>query len=87
MQGGRYGARCFTSSTVSEQEVEARDMTVREALNSAMNDEIKRDERVFIIGEEVAEYDGAYKVYICPYINVIKIFVLIMILSQNSCMP
>lgn len=37
-------------------------MTVRDALNEAMDEEIARDERVFIIGEEVAEYDGAYKV-------------------------
>jgi len=37
-------------------------LSVREALNSAMEDEMKRDERVFLIGEEVAQYDGAYKV-------------------------
>ncbi|KAJ8945991.1 hypothetical protein NQ318_017107 [Aromia moschata] len=37
-------------------------MTVRDALNSAMDEEMERDERVFIIGEEVAQYDGAYKV-------------------------
>lgn len=39
-------------------------ITVRDALNIAMEEEIERDERVFIIGEEVAEYDGAYKVRI-----------------------
>lgn len=39
-------------------------MTVRDALNMAMDEEIVRDERVFVIGEEVAEYDGAYKVSI-----------------------
>lgn len=37
-------------------------MTVRDALNSAMDEEIKRDEKVFLLGEEVARYDGAYKV-------------------------
>ena len=37
-------------------------MTVREAINSAMSDEIERDENVFLIGEEVGEYNGAYKV-------------------------
>jgi len=37
-------------------------MTVREALNMAMDEEIARDERVFLMGEEVAQYDGAYKV-------------------------
>lgn len=37
-------------------------MTVREAINSAMSDEIERDPNVFLIGEEVAQYNGAYKV-------------------------
>jgi len=37
-------------------------MTVREALNSAMSDEIERDPNVFLMGEEVAQYNGAYKV-------------------------
>src|SRR5215204_586074 len=38
------------------------EMTIRDALNQALREEILRDENVFIIGEEVAEYDGAYKV-------------------------
>jgi pyruvate dehydrogenase E1 component beta subunit len=38
------------------------DMTVREALRDAMAEEMRRDERVFVMGEEVAEYQGAYKV-------------------------
>lgn len=37
-------------------------MTVRDALNQAMDEELERDERVFLLGEEVAQYDGAYKV-------------------------
>uniref|UniRef100_A0AC35TJM2 Pyruvate dehydrogenase E1 component subunit beta n=1 Tax=Rhabditophanes sp. KR3021 TaxID=114890 RepID=A0AC35TJM2_9BILA len=37
-------------------------MSVRDALNQALDEELARDERVFLIGEEVAEYDGAYKV-------------------------
>ncbi|KDE05744.1 pyruvate dehydrogenase E1 component subunit beta [Microbotryum lychnidis-dioicae p1A1 Lamole] len=37
-------------------------MTVREALNTAMEEEMIRDETVFILGEEVAQYNGAYKV-------------------------
>jgi pyruvate dehydrogenase E1 component beta subunit len=37
-------------------------ITMREALNQAMAEEMERDERVFLMGEEVAEYDGAYKV-------------------------
>ncbi len=36
--------------------------TVREALRDAMAEEMRRDERVFVIGEEVAQYQGAYKV-------------------------
>ena len=35
---------------------------VRDALNMAMDEELKRDDRVFLLGEEVAQYDGAYKV-------------------------
>lgn len=38
------------------------EITVREALNSAMKEEMERDPRVFIMGEEVAQYNGAYKV-------------------------
>ena len=37
-------------------------VTVREALRDAMAEEMRRDGRVFVIGEEVAEYQGAYKV-------------------------
>ena len=37
-------------------------MTVREALRDAMAEEMRRDKTVFVIGEEVAEYQGAYKV-------------------------
>jgi pyruvate dehydrogenase E1 component beta subunit len=37
-------------------------LTFREALNQAMSEEMERDESVFLMGEEVAQYDGAYKV-------------------------
>jgi pyruvate dehydrogenase E1 component beta subunit len=37
-------------------------ITIREALNQAIREELARDEKVFIMGEEVAAYDGAYKV-------------------------
>ncbi|MEK9849812.1 MAG: pyruvate dehydrogenase complex E1 component subunit beta [Candidatus Puniceispirillum sp.] len=37
-------------------------LTVREALRDAMAEEMRRDESVFVMGEEVAEYQGAYKV-------------------------
>ena len=37
-------------------------MTYREALNEALREEMERDPDIFLMGEEVAEYDGAYKV-------------------------
>lgn len=40
----------------------ARSIAFREALREAMNEEMRRDDRVFLMGEEVAEYNGAYKV-------------------------
>jgi len=48
-------------------------MSVRDALNMAMDEEMRRDERVFLIGEEVAEYDGAYKVLLLTF----SVFVLL----------
>lgn len=57
-------------------------MTVREAINQGMDEELERDEKVFLLGEEVAQYDGAYKVskekktlyriemVICPHLEV-----------------
>jgi pyruvate dehydrogenase E1 component beta subunit len=42
--------------------VEMVEMTVRQALNEAMAEEMRRDPDVFLMGEEVAEYNGAYKV-------------------------
>ena len=39
-----------------------REIQFREALREAMSEEMRRDERVFLMGEEVAEYNGAYKV-------------------------
>ena len=41
---------------------EMKPTTVREALRDAMAEEMRRDERVFVMGEEVAQYQGAYKV-------------------------
>lgn len=40
----------------------AAQITVRDALNTAIDEEMERDETVFVLGEEVAQYDGAYKV-------------------------
>ncbi|MEO8440296.1 MAG: alpha-ketoacid dehydrogenase subunit beta, partial [Spartobacteria bacterium] len=39
-----------------------REITYRQALNEALAEEIERDPNVFLMGEEVAEYNGAYKV-------------------------
>ena len=58
---GRYGG-----SSAATPEIPAGTnlvtMTVREALRDAMAEEMRADERVFVMGEEVAEYQGAYKV-------------------------
>ena len=37
-------------------------MTVRDALNSALEEEMTADEKVYLMGEEVGQYNGAYKV-------------------------
>ncbi len=39
-----------------------RQIPFREALREAMSEEMRRDDRVLLMGEEVAEYNGAYKV-------------------------
>ncbi len=60
----RSATRVFsTGSVVRQQEINGPlKMTVRDALKGAMGEELERDEKVFLLGEEVAEYDGAYKV-------------------------
>ncbi|EEY15806.1 pyruvate dehydrogenase E1 component subunit beta [Verticillium alfalfae VaMs.102] len=40
----------------------SKDYTVREALNEALAEELESNEKVFVLGEEVAQYNGAYKV-------------------------
>ena len=50
-------SRAFTTTPITNEK-----MSVRESINSAMSDEIERDSSVFLIGEEVAQYNGAYKV-------------------------
>ena len=39
-----------------------KEIAFREALREAMQEEMRRDDKVFLMGEEVAEYQGAYKV-------------------------
>ena len=50
--------RSFSTSKWSA----AQQLTVRDALNQAMDEEMERNDKVFLLGEEVAQYDGAYKV-------------------------
>ena len=47
-------------------------ITFREAIRQAIDEEMARDERVFLMGEEVAEYDGAYKVSQGLLINTVR---------------
>ncbi|KAI0111259.1 pyruvate dehydrogenase E1 component beta subunit [Nemania sp. FL0031] len=59
--------RLTSSLTVSQRRSFAdvkgtKDYTVRDALNEAMAEELEQNEKVFILGEEVAQYNGAYKV-------------------------
>src|SRR5579871_1214591 len=59
-------ARSVASAALSDPEIPADaemvTMTVREALRDAMAEEMRRDASVFLMGEEVAQYQGAYKV-------------------------
>lgn len=50
--------RAFSTSKIAS----AQQLTVRDALNQALDEEMARDDKVFLLGEEVAQYDGAYKV-------------------------
>jgi pyruvate dehydrogenase E1 component beta subunit len=49
-----------------------RSIAFREAIREAMNEEMRRDEKVFLMGEEVAEYNGAYKVSQGCWPNLVK---------------
>uniref|UniRef100_A0A3Q7FMY7 Pyruvate dehydrogenase E1 component subunit beta n=1 Tax=Solanum lycopersicum TaxID=4081 RepID=A0A3Q7FMY7_SOLLC len=53
------GSRVFASRNFSSA---TKEMTVRDALNSALDEEMSADPKVFIMGEEVGEYQGAYKI-------------------------
>ncbi|VEL27318.1 unnamed protein product [Protopolystoma xenopodis] len=49
--------RCFSASS----SVMSSKLTVREALNEAIREEMELDKNIILLGEEVAQYDGAYK--------------------------
>src|SRR5438552_1717896 len=53
---------CPLTNIFATQFLYMRQILFREALREAMNEEMRRDDRVFLMGEEVAEYNGAYKV-------------------------
>ena len=46
----------------AEKDINPKEITVREALRDAMAEEMRTDKNVFLMGEEVAEYQGAYKI-------------------------
>ncbi|XP_047531963.1 pyruvate dehydrogenase E1 component subunit beta, mitochondrial [Vanessa atalanta] len=54
----RLSRRSFSTSKA----LASKPVTVRDALNQAIDEEMERDDKVFVLGEEVAQYDGAYKV-------------------------
>lgn len=55
-------AQAFRTFVRSKTSTMSREIALRDALNEAMSEEMRRDENVFLMGEEVAEYNGAYKV-------------------------
>lgn len=57
--GYNTGVKCLSGTAPNNA---IKQVTCRDALNMAMDEEIERDEKVFLLGEEVAQYDGAYKV-------------------------
>jgi pyruvate dehydrogenase E1 component beta subunit len=52
------GVRSFSTTPAV---AAAKNIMIRDAIKNAIDEEMERDERVFILGEEVAQYDGAYK--------------------------
>lgn len=62
----KFSPKLFCRTTggfhTSNYAMEVKKLTVREAIREAIADEIVRDEKVFLMGEEVAQYQGAYKI-------------------------
>ncbi|ABN68196.1 pyruvate dehydrogenase E1 component, beta subunit (PDH) [Scheffersomyces stipitis CBS 6054] len=62
-QAGQYQAlRMMDSRAASSSAVGSKTITVRDALNAGLAEELDKDDDVFLMGEEVAQYNGAYKV-------------------------
>ncbi|CAN7066095.1 unnamed protein product, partial [Brassica rapa subsp. trilocularis] len=64
IDGGGLSLRRTRSALVSARSYAAgsKEMTVRDALNSAIDEEMSADPKVFVMGEEVGQYQGAYKI-------------------------
>ncbi|XP_075690064.1 pyruvate dehydrogenase E1 component subunit beta, mitochondrial [Rhinoderma darwinii] len=60
--GGKSQVSVFLRREFHKSSPAALQVTVRDALNQALDEELERDEKVFMLGEEVAQYDGAYKI-------------------------
>lgn len=58
----RFASKAFKAQLRLASQRNVSTLSCRDALNKAMDEEMDRDERVLLIGEEVAMYDGAYKV-------------------------
>merc|ERR1719460_823408 len=58
----RHAAFSLLRGNPARRSMATADVTVRDAINGAIDEEMARDEKVFILGEEVAQYQGAYKV-------------------------
>lgn len=61
-QAGQYHPLRMSGQRPASSSSGPQTMTVRDALNSAMAEELDRDDDVFLMGEEVAQYNGAYKI-------------------------
>ncbi len=61
-QQERFAPPASLAVTPEPEAGETREMTVRDAIRDAMASEMRRDDDVFLMGEEVAQYQGAYKV-------------------------
>ena len=61
-RASRGVARRHRPAAAPQRSMATVDVTIREALNMAMDEEMETDESIFVMGEEVAQYQGAYKV-------------------------
>ncbi|KAJ9554569.1 hypothetical protein OSB04_018614 [Centaurea solstitialis] len=59
---GNYMLRLRPAASARHYSSATKEMTVRDALNSALDEEMAADPNVFVMGEEVGEYQGAYKI-------------------------